>query len=80
MFLYRATCHRFVAEFCTMEHLVSFLRGAHSGNARLTDDQVREIRTAYASGETQVSIARRMGLYQGHVSAVVLRRSWSHVA
>lgn len=25
MFLYRATCHRFVAEFCTMEHLVTFL-------------------------------------------------------
>jgi hypothetical protein len=25
MSLYRATCHRFVAEFCTMEHLVSFL-------------------------------------------------------
>lgn len=25
MFLYRATCHRFVAEFCTMDHLVTFL-------------------------------------------------------
>lgn len=25
MFLYRATCHRFIAEFCTMDHLVTFL-------------------------------------------------------
>lgn len=25
MFRYTATCHRFVAQFCTMEHLVTFL-------------------------------------------------------
>lgn len=25
MFLYRAHCHRFVGEFCTMAHLVTFL-------------------------------------------------------
>jgi hypothetical protein len=55
-------------------------RGEQSGRARLTDAQVREIRAAYANGETQVSIAKRMGLYQGRVSAVVLRRSWRHVA
>lgn len=45
----------------------------------LTRDLVREIRARAACGETQASIARRMGLDPRHIQAVVSRKSWAHV-
>lgn len=47
--------------------------------AVLTEETVREIRAAYASGESQVSLGKRYGLRQSSVSRVVLRKSWKHV-
>lgn len=54
-------------------------RGERSGRAKLTEAQVREIRARAASGEPQSSIGRSFGVYQGTISQIVLRRSWSHV-
>jgi hypothetical protein len=49
-------------------------RGARHPCARLSDEQVDEIRAAVAGGQTQVSVARRFGIHQSHVSAIVNRR------
>lgn len=40
-------------------------------------DQVLEIRKAYATGETQVNIAKRYGVKQGVISNIILRKSWA---
>lgn len=55
------------------EHIV---RGADSGNAKLTESQVYEIRS---SPETQKDIARRFGVGQSVVSAIRTRKSWKHL-
>jgi hypothetical protein len=55
-------------------------KGESHQNSRLTDQVVREIRSLYESGVTQVEIARRFRMYQGSVSRVVLRKVWTHVA
>jgi hypothetical protein len=54
-------------------------RGERHPNAKLTEDQVREIR-ALAKTMTQRSIARQYGLPEGTISRIILRRSWRHVA
>jgi transposase-like protein len=55
-------------------------RGSAHGNARLTEEAVREIRQMYATGRhTQCELARRFGVSSGTVSNVVNRRFWAHV-
>lgn len=54
-------------------------RGERSGVAKLCEEDVREIRRAYAEGESQSSIGRRFGVGQNHVSRIVLGESWRHV-
>lgn len=55
-------------------------RGEASGNAKLTDESVRAIRSRYArGGATQASIGREFGVTQQTVSGVVHHRTWSHV-
>ena len=53
------------------------LRGEAQWMARLTRDDVRNIRAAAQSGETQQSIAGRYGVNQTHVSAIVRRKKWA---
>lgn len=55
-------------------------KGILNHKARLTEDDVRAVRVAYAGGETQVSLAARYGVSQTTISRVVLRKTWSHVA
>jgi hypothetical protein len=55
-------------------------RGMDSFNAKLSDDDVRNIRGLVAAGATQASVARRYGIRSGHCSAIVNRRLWTHVA
>jgi hypothetical protein len=55
-------------------------RGQDRWQARLTDDDVREIRRAYHVREsTQVQLAKRYGISQGQVSRIILRQSWHHL-
>ncbi len=53
--------------------------GEDNGFAKLTDDDVRAIRLAYANGESQQSIADRHGIHQTAVSGIARRQTWSHV-
>ena len=52
------------------------VKGERNGSAKLTADQVREIR---ASTETNTVIAHRFGVSQVNVSMIRLRKRWAHV-
>jgi hypothetical protein len=55
-------------------------RGERHGHARLTEDDVREIRRLYAAGSArQVDIAAQFGVPQTNVSSIVRRKAWAHV-
>jgi hypothetical protein len=54
--------------------------GITNYGAKLTEDNVREIRRLYATGNfTQAGLASRFGIRQGSVSVIVRRRTWKHV-
>lgn len=56
------------------------LNGERHGQARLTADQVREIRSRYATGnETQKKLGDEYGVWQSTVSQIVLRRKWRQI-
>lgn len=54
-------------------------RGNRMGAAKLTDDDVREIRRLADEGVTQVALAARFGIAQPNISKVIRRESWAHV-
>lgn len=57
------------------------LIGERNNKAKVTDEQVIEIRALYHSGQfTQASLAQRFGLKQPQVSSIILRQSWKHLA
>lgn len=54
-------------------------RGEAAGQAKLTEDQVRDIRRRVAAGETQRRVAAEYGISQPAVGYIVRRMTWSHV-
>lgn len=54
-------------------------RGERVASARLTDDQVREIRQRYAAGEQQQHIAPDYGVNRATISYIVLGKTWKHL-
>lgn len=54
-------------------------RGRHLHHARLTDEQVREIRERVDSGEMQVSLAEEFGLGKPAMSAIINRKTYRHI-
>ncbi len=54
-------------------------RGESHGNAKITEDDVREIRRLAADGITQREIAKRFNLTHPNVGYIVRRTAWSHV-
>jgi len=55
------------------------LRGSRNGNARLTDEAVRDIRAQRAQGVTLPVLAAEYGVSQSLVSAIARRKIWRHV-
>lgn len=55
------------------------LHGEANPNSKLTEVEVREIRTRYANGEKQTQLAEAYGIRQAKVSMIVRRECWSHV-
>jgi hypothetical protein len=53
--------------------------GEANGCAKLTDDKVREIRAAFASGSSMAALARLFGVSDVTVSRTISRRNWAHV-
>jgi hypothetical protein len=54
-------------------------RGERHYHRKLTDDLVREIRSLYASGITQIALGHRFHVDNTTISNVVRRKSWKHV-
>lgn len=50
------------------------------GRAKLTPQQVREIRTRYASGESSNALAEEFGVAQSTTRHIVTGRSWAYCA
>ena len=55
------------------------LRGVRNPKARLSEDDVREIRRRRSSGETLVSIALDFGITHAMVSQIARRVAWGHL-
>ncbi len=49
------------------------------GNRRLTPEQVVQIRSRHAAGETTVALAKSFGVHNSNVGLIVRRRTWQHV-
>lgn len=49
------------------------------GRSKLTEDDVRAIRTRAAAGETRYSLCEAYGLSHSAVSHIINRRTWTHV-
>ncbi len=55
-------------------------KGFHTNNAKVTEDDVREIRRLHAEGsENFSSLSRRYGVSPRSVASVVKRETWKHV-
>ena len=54
-------------------------QGEKCGNARLTEDQVREIRKARFDGITGTSLAIKYGVPNSQIYRISLGKSWKHV-
>ncbi|QDK01917.1 helix-turn-helix DNA binding domain protein [Arthrobacter phage Vibaki] len=58
----------------------SYQRGSDRPAAKLTDDQIVEIRQAYAHGARQRELAEQYGVTQGLISGIVNGHRWRHAA
>ena len=56
-----------------------YQKGSDRPAAKLTDDQIVEIREAVAHGSTQTDVAATFGVSQGLVSLIVNGHRWRHV-
>lgn len=54
--------------------------GMRNNRAKLTDDQVREIRAASSRGVSRNALARKYGVGKPMIKNIALRRNWKHVA
>lgn len=55
-------------------------RGMNNGGAKLSDDEVREIRQKHARGSGYGTIAKEYGLGKSTVYGIVKRKQWRHIA
>jgi HNH endonuclease len=92
---YLFVCHRCDVRLCVRpEHLFlgthqinqrdkvekgRHVRGMTAPRAKLTDDQVREIRRLSAAGRSRASLGREYGIGNASVSKIVLRQRWAHI-
>ena len=54
-------------------------KGEENNTAKLTADEVREIRALHASGISGAALGRRYGVSKVNISDIVRRRTWRHI-
>jgi len=54
-------------------------RGEKSGHAKLTEQDIIDIRAAIAAGETNLSIAKRYPVNDASISNIRIGHTWKHV-
>jgi hypothetical protein len=57
----------------------TLLEGTRNPACRYTEEDIRDIRSRYANGETQTSISISTGIGQGYISDVCLRKIWKNI-
>ena len=57
----------------------SFTKGKDHGNAKLSDEDVKNIRLWFAKGAMQRSLAERFSVHPSTINDIVHRRSWKHI-
>lgn len=55
------------------------IRGTQNKGSKLTDEDVRKIRSLVEQGKTKAEVGRLFGIRDSHVCKIVQRKSWSHV-
>jgi hypothetical protein len=55
------------------------MRGEDQGQAKLSENDVVEIRARYAAGARQIDLAAQFNIGQTTISKIVLRKAWQHV-
>ena len=63
----------------TQEHSSYHSKGTSNPRAKLTEDDVRDVRRQLAQGERQIDIAARFGVTQAQVSAIKFGKTWAHI-
>jgi hypothetical protein len=63
----------------TRKHPDRVTRGPQVNTAKLTEEQVREIRARHAAGEGLSALGRVYGVTPQSIYAIVNRKSWRHV-
>jgi hypothetical protein len=53
--------------------------GVNCANSKLNDKAVRAIRADLKAGKSQTAVAKKYGVSQGAISAILRGRTWSHV-
>lgn len=54
--------------------------GERNGNHRLTEDEVRDIRQMYSTGDwTQRELAEQFNVSQGNVAFIIKNKTWRHI-
>lgn len=54
-------------------------RGEKSGNAKLTNESVLEMRRLKQAGFTVSELSRKFGIDGSHVTRIIQKKSWTHV-
>ncbi len=54
-------------------------KGIKNPACKYTEEQIKDIRRRYAEGESQTSISKSLGIRQGHISDICLRKVWKHI-
>ncbi len=63
------------------KHPERILRGEQNGSAKLSEQDVREIRRRYAAGDiTLLALAHEYGVSEAAIWRIVHRKTWAHVA
>jgi len=60
-------------------HPEAIPRGSKHPQAKLTEDDVREIRRAAEAGETALELAARFPVSRLHIYSILRRKTWRHV-
>lgn len=56
------------------------VRGSKNPSAKLTDEQVRELRKRYDAGENRADLAKRFGVSKSLLWLIATKQIWKHVA
>ncbi len=62
-----------------MEAKGRYSRGAAHYKAKLTEDDVLDIRSVHAFGATMYALAKAYGVDESNISLIVKRKAWRHL-